>query len=286
MDELVAAAAAALEAPESLVMRSARARAQADGLEVEAVLAAWAGGEPAASPSGPAPAEEPAAAEELPVAEDAGGPAEPPAEAAPAAGPADELRPPRFEPEEEAAAAGAIPRWLAAALVIIPVVALLYALFLPNGPNCGDAGALAIDPISGEAVNCDLSPYGVDIVDYFAIGMAEYAGCTSCHGENGGGSGNFPTFVGGSLLTTFPDGQCADQVEWIAVGTAGWPGATYGATGKPVGGSGALMPAFGGTLTDVELRSVALYERVQFGGQALEAALADCGLEGPEAAVE
>ena len=38
------------------------------------------------------------------------------------------------------------------------------------------------------------------------------------------------------------------------------------------------MPAFGSTLTEEELRAVVLYERVRFGGQDLEAALADCGL--------
>ena len=40
MEDLAAAAAAAMKAPESLVVRSARARAAADGLEVETVLAA------------------------------------------------------------------------------------------------------------------------------------------------------------------------------------------------------------------------------------------------------
>ena len=93
-----------------------------------------------------------------------------------------------------------------AAFVIIPTIAVLYALFLPNGPNCGDAGSLAIDPVTGVAVNCDLTPYGVEIVDYFAMGQAEYSACAACHGENGGGAGNFPAFVGGSLLEAFPEG--------------------------------------------------------------------------------
>ena len=54
MSETLAAAAAALGAPEDLVQRSADARATADGTSAEAVLAAWAGGAP--MPTAPAPA--------------------------------------------------------------------------------------------------------------------------------------------------------------------------------------------------------------------------------------
>jgi hypothetical protein len=57
MSDLLAAAAEALGTPESLVKRSAEARAAASGMTVDEVLAAWAGG---ASVAGPAP--EPAAA--------------------------------------------------------------------------------------------------------------------------------------------------------------------------------------------------------------------------------
>jgi hypothetical protein len=49
-----------------------------------------------------------------------------------------------------------------------------------------------------------------------------------------------------------------------------------------VGGSGAVMPAFGSVLTETELRSVVLFERVQFGGVDIDAALTDCGLADPE----
>jgi hypothetical protein len=41
------------------------------------------------------------------------------------------------------------------------------------------------------------------------------------------------------------------------------------------------MPGFGNALTEEELRSVVLYERVRFGGQAVEAAIADCAPDGP-----
>ena len=291
MSEHLAAASAAVGGPEGLVMRSARARAQAAGTTAEAVLAGWAGSE-----AGPVPAPAPvpvAAASATPAAETPPGPGvaeapqslpEPVEEAAPAAAAAASVpevpEPARWEPEEEAEAAGAIPRWLAALFVLIPALALLYVLFLPNGPNCGDAGRLAVDPVTGVAVNCDLTPYGSEITDFFAIGLRQYAACASCHGDNGGGAGTFPGFGGGELLRTFPEGSCQEQVDWVALGTAGWPEPTYGATAKPVGGSGVLMPAFGGILTDEQLRAVVLYERVQFGGQALAEALVDCGLAG------
>ena len=49
----LAAAAAALGVPESLVQRSAEARAKASGASVEEILAAWAGG--GTAPAAPAP---------------------------------------------------------------------------------------------------------------------------------------------------------------------------------------------------------------------------------------
>ena len=73
MSEVLAAAAAALGAPEHLVERSAAARAAAEGVSVDDLLSAWAGGAPAPS-SGtapaapqPAPAAAPAAAAPAPV---------------------------------------------------------------------------------------------------------------------------------------------------------------------------------------------------------------------------
>lgn len=287
MEELLAAASDALKVPEDLVRRSAAARAKAQGVSAEDVLRAWTGGGapavPAPAPAGaaaPAPAP-PAAPAPVPPAAPAAEPSGPavdvlgPDVAAAETAPAGDEGP---EPEEPAAGA-ALPRWLAAVLLVVPALAVLYALFLPNGPNCGDAGALAVDPATGAAVNCDGSQYGVDQVDFFTMGSGIYAQCASCHGENGGGGGNFPAFADGALLSTFPAGSCADHVEWVRVGTSGWPEPTYGATGKPVGGSGAVMPAFGPALSEEELRSVVLYERVQFGGLDVEATVSDCGLD-------
>ena len=47
MSELLTAAADALNVPETLVQRSAAARATANGTSVDDVLNAWAGGAPA-----------------------------------------------------------------------------------------------------------------------------------------------------------------------------------------------------------------------------------------------
>ena len=290
MDEasIVAAAAEKMGMPESMVRRSAAARAKAQGVDVDAVLMEWAGID---APAGaPAAASAPAAAQPAPAAA-AAAPVEPSPVAAvepEVLGSSDEVVSPEpsevsdpFESKEEAMAGGALPRWLAALFVLIPAFAIGYALFLPNGPNCGDAGSLAIDPVTGLAVNCDGSEFGSEFLDLFALGAEVYdsAGCTACHGPNGGGIATFPAFTDGALLATFPQDSCSAQVEWIALGTTGWPESTYGANEKPVGGSGAVMPGFGSSLSSQEMAAVALYERVAFGGQELEDALLDCGGE-------
>jgi len=276
---IVAAAAEKMGLPESMVKRSAAARAKAQGVDADAVLREWAGVDVSGVP--------PAAASATPVPATTEPPL-PPVAAEPDVeilGSADEstvtetVAADSFEPEEEAAAAGAVPRWLAALFVFVPIFAIAYALFLPNGPNCGDAGSLAVDPVTGLAVNCDGSDFGSDFVDVFSLGTEIYegVGCAACHGPNGGGIATFPAFTGGALLTTFPQDSCSAQIEWISLGTASWPDLTYGANDKPVGGSGAIMPSFAATLSPQEMAAVALYERVAFGGQDLELALVDCG---------
>ena len=68
MSELLSKVAEILNAPESLVQRSAEARAEASGKSVDEVLQSWAGGESVASVEKsveePAPVEEPATVEE------------------------------------------------------------------------------------------------------------------------------------------------------------------------------------------------------------------------------
>jgi len=276
---IVAAAAEKMGLPESMVKRSAAARAKAQGVDADAVLREWAGVDASGVP--------PATGSATPVPATTE-PPPPPVAAEPDVeilGSADELTvietvaADPFEPEEEAAAAGAVPRWLAALFVFVPIFAIAYALFLPNGPNCGDAGSLAVDPVTGLAVNCDGSDFGSDFVDLFSLGAEIYegVGCAACHGPNGGGIATFPAFTGGALLTTFPQDSCSAQIEWISLGTASWPDPTYGANDKLVGGSGAIMPSFAATLSPQEMAAVALYERVAFGGQDLELALVDCG---------
>lgn len=96
--------------------------------------------------------------------------------------------------------------------------------------------------------------------------------CAVCHGDAGEGG------VGRALdavAADFPD--CADQVRWITLGSSGWEaevGPTFGASEIPVSGG---MPAYGPTLSDEEIRAVAAYTRVRFGGQAEPDALSDCG---------
>lgn len=290
MNELLQKIADERGYPADLVLRAAAARAKAKGVSTEAVVAEWAGVEagelPAASaPAAPAAAPQPAAA--APTAPS--GPqvevlAPEVEEQADATLTSESTPEPASEPEEEQPAGllSGFPAWLAAAFIVIPTIAVLYALSLPNGPACGSAGQLAIDPESGVATNCDGSEYGVELANFFATGEALYeANCASCHGSGGGG-GAGPAMAGGAVVATF--GACEAHIQWVALATAGWPDATYGDTAKAVGGGG-NMPGFEGILTESELAIVTLYERVQFGELALAEAEADCGLgEGAVAA--
>jgi mono/diheme cytochrome c family protein len=308
------AAAAALGVPEAIVQRSAAARAAETGMTVDEVLAAWAGGgsvaggAPAAEP---APAEPEAPAEETPLAEGAEAaaptpetpaPAQPAAVPAAAAGPVTRAPIPAEVTAAEAASlpevitvptAGirertnlAIPRWMAAVMLIIPAFAL-FALGGSATGECGDSTELNTDVITGEVVNCDGSEFtgsgvGGGGADFIAMGEELYAGapaCDGCHGANGEG-GVGPAF--GGVVTTF--GSCADHIEWVTLGTTGFQAEgrpTYGDTNKPVGGVG-IMPSFGGSLSAEQIAAVVAFERVRFGGAAPDETLTDCGLAEPE----
>jgi len=299
MDELLKAAAEAKGMPESLVKRSAEARAKAEGTTTEAVLAEWAGVEaPAADAAVATPGEEQAAERAVDAVEAQAGAEVEEAETQDAGPRVEVLEPTAPVPSAESAAdvdqatdtAGVevsvvsgkkrYPVWLTAMFVIVPLIAVLYIVTVPNGPECGSAGQLLTDPVTGEAVGCDGAPYGVDVVDNFSIGQALYStNCVACHGEGGGG-GAGPALAGGSVLATFPAGSCADHVLWVTLGSAGWVdqvGPTYGATDKQVGGTGVPMPGFG-SLSETELTQVTLYERVAFGEEDLAEAETDCGL--------
>ena len=273
---LLAAVAVARKMPESLVERSAKARAKQTGGSVDDVLMDWAaeeGLDTGGGDLGSAPvADEPEELEELSdaVAADAG-PA--PKAAIPSPPEIEPVEEP--EPEEPESPRTRYPAWLAAVLVIVPLLAVLYLVTVPNQPTCGSAGQLAIDPATGVAVGCDGGEYGVDEVSDFSIGATVYEeACAVCHGANGGG-GAGAAMAGGAVLEAFPAASCATQIEWIALGSSDWPDATYGANDTPVAGG---MPGFEGQLTDLEIAQVTLYERVEFGGLEIEAAETDCGL--------
>lgn len=288
MDEVVESAAARAGIPAELIERAAAARAAAKGVSKEALLQEWAGGE--AAPASSAPAAEPAAAETTAAAAEPAEPSGPSVEvlepvAAESSGNEPvEVEPAEPEPRRVPTGTGALagfPGWLAAAFLIVPILALLYAAIAPEGPNCGVSGQLAVSPVTGEAQNCDGTEYGVEVINYFSLGQEIYTSrCEACHGANGGG-GAGPALAGGSVLATFPSGQCAGDLghrQWITLGSAGWPEPTYGALAKPVGGFGAPMPAFEGTLSEEEIGAVTLFERVNFGGEPLPDALTDCEL--------
>lgn len=306
-------AAAAMGLPESLVQRSAEARAAETGQSVDDILAAWAGGETVEAPS--APQDEPAAPEEKAdeTAEEEPSALEPVVDVptvTPVAEPAAATLPPSRAPlpaevtEAQAAnlpevvtvpTAGitertnfSIPKWLTGLLIVVPLVAL-FALGGSATGTCGEATELTTNIITGEIVNCDGSEFtgsgaGGGGENFVAAGEDIYSGagvagvnCSSCHGANGQGSGAFPALTG--VGTTFS--ACTDHIEWVSLGTGGWPEGTYGDTNKPVGGAG-QMPAFAGTLTEEQIASVVAFERVRFGGLDEETVLIDCGLAQPE----
>ncbi len=290
MEQLIAQIAEMHGYPAEMVERAAAARAGAMGVGIEQVLQQWAGGDaapvapvaPAAAPEATAPESSLPAESAAPAPDEA--PGGPEVEVlGPVAGdetPDDDAGEPAVpEAAERRVPQGSVvsgfPRWLVAAFVIIPAIALLYLMQAPDGPDCGVAGQLALDPVSGEAVNCDGTPYGVEVVNFFSMGQEIYdTRCSACHGAGGGG-GAGQVLAGGAVLASFPSGSCLEHIDWVALGSDNWPDPTYGALAKPVGGFG-QMPGFEGTLTEEEIASVVLYERVAFGGEALPDAEADC----------
>jgi mono/diheme cytochrome c family protein len=319
----LAAAAAAMGVPEALVKRSAEARARATGASVDEILAAWAGGGEA--PAATASAAEPAAAATASAGAAEQGDArrqtpdarpEPePGTASPepdlvgatvstprsvtAPAPPSEVSPKealRYPVVVTVPTSGlterivpTLPKWLASMLLLIPLFGLLQ-LFGATSNDCGEAGELLADRVTGALSNCDGSPFegrGTPGggTDFIALGEQIYTGqvvasanCQSCHGAQGQGG------VGPALTTvrsTFS--SCMDHVEWVTKGTQGFQNegrSTYGDLNKPVGGAG-NMPSFAAALTPEQIGAVAAFERVRYGGVSAEEALADCGLVQP-----
>jgi mono/diheme cytochrome c family protein len=297
MSELVTKVAEILGIPETLVQRSAEARAEASGNTVEEVLQSWAGGEAlsASTPTEEVPVEE--VKEEVVVAEEA---------------PVEEAKEEVVVAEEvETVVQKAttkvetvikkvsmanntmgiklntdttLPRWLNYSFMIIPIFILIGMVNTSGAQECGVNGILDVDRKSQQTVNCDGSPFegkgvaSTNTVNYVAVGQQVYSGsaaCAGCHGANGGG-GVGPSFIGGALYKTFP--TCADHAKWIQLGSGGWQaevGGAYGAENTiSIGG----MPGFQGKLTEEELMAVVVFERVVFGGGNTEEVLIDCGL--------
>ena len=281
MGELLAKVAEILGAPETLVQRSAEARAEASGNTVEEVLQSWAGGEAIAA-SAPvveeAPVEEvkeEVVVEEAPVAKSVTTKVETVIKKVSMANNTMGIK---LNTDTT------LPRWLNFSFMIIPVFILIGMINTSGAQECGVNGILDVDRKSQQTVNCDGSPFegkgvaSTNAVNYVAVGQQVYSGaaaCAGCHGANGGG-GVGPSFIGGALYTTFP--TCADHAKWIQLGSAGWQaevGAAYGAEDTiSIGG----MPGFQGKLTEEELMAVVVFERVVFGGGNTEEVLIDCGL--------
>lgn len=147
MSDRLAAAAAALGAPEELVERSAAARAAAAGSTTEAVLAAWAGDAPLpASPPTPAPAEEVSAPPAVAAEPTATAPA--PMTAAPAPAPAAAPVSPRrtATPILEGRPHRPLAAWLA--ILGLTAVAVMATMVIPARTG-GDFTHLVGDPVLG-----------------------------------------------------------------------------------------------------------------------------------------
>lgn len=106
-----------------------------------------------------------------------------------------------------------------------------------------------------------------------AGGRSTFATCAACHGSDGAG-GIGPALT--AVRETFPD--CETHIRWIRLGSKRWSeevGPTYGAADTVI--EGTPMPSFD-SLSDVEIRRIAMYERVRFGGGELESERTACGL--------
>ena len=136
-----------------------------------------------------------------------------------------------------------IPVWAVPVLAMLPLWAVIYAVTLDT-PTPTELGPLE----AGAEVYVD-------------------KGCAGCHGATGGGSGAIPALAGeDNVAKVFT--RPADQVTWVALGTAGYRAAgldTYGTDGAKTVGAAGTMPPWMDSLTAAELMDVVLHERVAFG---------------------
>ena len=228
MSELLSKVAELLNAPESLVQRSAEARAEASGRTVDEVLQSWAGGESVASVEKPAEEAPPAEEPEPPVEDkaDVEEPKEEPAEiikdekeSSPVVSSQTNIKKviqkvsfANKTLDIKVNAETSLPRWLNFSFVLIPLFIVIGIVNTSSTQECGENGILDVDRKTQLTVNCDGSAF-----------------------------------------------------EGKGVGSAGWQaeiGPAYGAENKvSIGG----MPGFAGKLTEDEIYAVVVFERVVFG---------------------
>ena len=119
------------------------------------------------------------------------------------------------------------------------------------------ASVLAALPLWGYMYVRTLEPPPAGEDDPLVLGAEVYSGnCASCHGGSGGG-GAGAQLADGAVIENWPDWR--DQAAWVRLGSANYPSDTYGALGKPTGGTG-TMPGWE-TLTDQQIAEVVLHER-------------------------
>lgn len=173
MSETLAAAAAAMGIPESLVERSAEARAGVSGASVDDLLTQWSGGAAA-----PTPAAAPAAVAAEPVATETEENA--PVEATPAPAPAPGIvavTPASAAPPEEVPAGPYEPPVLVGAkdspMTVLAAVIGLFVMVVLVG-------------LVGPSIPTDIAGARTSEIDYSAAALAgqeiyQNAGCASCH---------------------------------------------------------------------------------------------------------
>ena len=187
MGELLAKVAEILGAPETLVQRSAEARAEASGNTVEEVLQSWAGGEAIAAS---APVVEEAPVEEVKeevVVEEA-----PVEEVVVEEAPVAKSVTTKVETVIKKVSMAnntmgiklntdtTLPRWLNFSFMIIPVFILIGMINTSGAQECGVNGILDVDRKSQQTVNCDGSPFegkgvaSTNAVNYVAVGQQVY----------------------------------------------------------------------------------------------------------------
>jgi len=130
-----------------------------------------------------------------------------------------------------------IPYWALPVLALLPIWAAVYMLTLDT-------------------------PTPTELGPFEAGAEVFGTNCSACHGADGGGVGSNPALTGDEGATKVFVAP-ADQVAWVILGSAGYKANgfdTYGDADiiKPVNSG---MPAWGDSLTAVQLMEAVLHER-------------------------